>query len=124
LRQDLHDGLGPALTGIGFRTDAVMNLAEDPARSLVAEIRAIVDTAIADVRRLINQLHPSALDDVGLASGLSITAMAAWLGLTPKTVNNNLSTVFGTLGVADWSEVALFARGALRRGRGPGGFGG
>ena len=57
-----------------------------------------------------------------LASGLSTTAMAAWLGLTPKTVN--LSTVFGKLGVADWSEVALFARGVLRRGRGPGGFGG
>ena len=48
--------------------------------------------------------------------------MAAWLGLTPKTVN--LSTVFGKLGVADWSEVALFARGALRPDRGPGGFGG
>lgn len=122
LRQDLHDGLGPALTGIGFRADAVMNLTDDPARSLAAEIRAIVDTAIADVRRLINQLHPSALDDVGLASGLSTTAMAARLAVTPKTAN--LSTVFGKLGVADRSEAALFARGALRRGRGPGGFGG
>lgn len=70
LRRDLHDGLGPALTGIGFRADAVMNLAGDPVRPLAAEIRAIVDTAIADVRRLINQLHPSALDDVGLVEAV------------------------------------------------------
>ena len=59
-----------------------------------------------------------------LASGLSTTAVAGRLALMPKTVNNNLSTVFGTLGVADWTEAALFARGALRRVRGPGGFGG
>jgi two-component system NarL family sensor kinase len=70
LRRDLHDGLGPALTGIGFRADAVMNLADGPVQSLAVEIRAIVDDAIADVRRLINQLHPSALDDVGLVEAV------------------------------------------------------
>lgn len=70
LRRDLHDGLGPALTGIGFRADAVMNLGDDPVQSLAAEIRAIVDNAIADVRRLINQLHPSALDEVGLVEAV------------------------------------------------------
>ncbi|MFC6156342.1 sensor histidine kinase [Kribbella jiaozuonensis] len=70
LRRDLHDGLGPALTGIGFRADAVMNLADDPVQPLAAEIRAIVDSAIADVRRLINQLHPSALDEVGLVEAV------------------------------------------------------
>lgn len=70
LRRDLHDGLGPALTGIGFRADAMMNLAADPVRSLATDIRATVDVAIADVRRLINQLHPSALDDVGLVEAV------------------------------------------------------
>ncbi|MFI5693038.1 sensor histidine kinase [Kribbella sp. NPDC051586] len=70
LRRDLHDGLGPALTGIGFRADAVMNLSTDQVHSLAADIRATVDGAIADVRRLINQLHPSALDDVGLVEAV------------------------------------------------------
>jgi signal transduction histidine kinase len=70
LRRDLHDGLGPALTGIGFRADAVVNLADDQVRSLGTEIRATVDGAIADVRRLINQLRPSALDDVGLVEAV------------------------------------------------------
>jgi signal transduction histidine kinase len=70
LRRDLHDGLGPALTGIGFRADAVMNLADDRVGELAGQIRGTVDTAIADVRRLINQLHPSALDDVGLVEAV------------------------------------------------------
>ena len=66
-----------------------------------------------------------------LATGLSTAAMAGRLGLTSKTVNNNLSVVFGKLGVANRTEAALLARGALgrdtgtpTRGRGPGGSGG
>jgi signal transduction histidine kinase len=51
LRRDLHDGLGPALTGIGFRADAVLNLAGDRVGELAGQIRGTVDTAIADVRR-------------------------------------------------------------------------
>ena len=42
LRRDLHDGLGPVLTGIAFQADAVVNLAAtDPAevRALGGEIR-------------------------------------------------------------------------------------
>jgi two-component system, NarL family, sensor kinase len=70
LRRDLHDGLGPALTGIGFRADAVVNLADGQVRDLGREIRATVDTAISDVRRLINQLRPSALDEVGLVEAV------------------------------------------------------
>ncbi|GAA1134288.1 response regulator transcription factor [Kribbella jejuensis] len=64
-----------------------------------------------------------------LASGLSTTAIAGRLALTTKTVNNNLSVVFGKLGVANRTEAALLARGVLgssapTRDRGPGGFGG
>ncbi|MFD3399401.1 response regulator [Kribbella sp. NPDC058693] len=59
-----------------------------------------------------------------LAGGLSTTAMATRLALTPKTVNNNLSTIFGKLGVANRTEAALLARGAIRPDRAPGGSGG
>ncbi len=69
LRGDLHDGLGPTLTGIAFQADAVVNLAAtdpDEVRRLGTDIRDTVRDAIADVRRLINELRPAALDEVGL----------------------------------------------------------
>jgi signal transduction histidine kinase len=73
LRRDLHDGLGPVLTGIAFQADAVVNLASsDPeqVRALGAEIRAGVGDAIADVRDLIYQLRPAALDELGLVEAV------------------------------------------------------
>jgi len=45
-----------------------------------------------------------------LATGLSTSAMAARLALTTKTVNNNLSVIFGKLGVANRTEAALLSR--------------
>ncbi len=69
LRADLHDGLGPVLTGIAFQADAVVNLAgTDPeqVRQLGGEIRAAVGDVISDVRDLIYQLRPATLDEVGL----------------------------------------------------------
>jgi signal transduction histidine kinase len=73
LRRDLHDGLGPVLTGIAFQADAVVNLADtDPAevRALGGEIRGAVGDALADVRRLIYQLRPAALDEWGLVEAV------------------------------------------------------
>jgi two-component system NarL family sensor kinase len=73
LRRDLHDGLGPVLTGVAFQADAVVNLAAsdpDQVRVLGAEIREAVGDAIADVRHLIHQLRPAALDELGLVEAL------------------------------------------------------
>jgi two-component system, NarL family, sensor kinase len=69
LRRDLHDGLGPALTGIAFKADAARNiLAAEPvqASELLGELRADTTAAIADIRRLVYDLRPPALDDLGL----------------------------------------------------------
>jgi signal transduction histidine kinase len=73
LRRDLHDGLGPLLGGVKLRLETARNLAErDPARSL-----ALVDAAIADqsevideIRRIVHDLRPPALDDLGLVRAL------------------------------------------------------
>jgi signal transduction histidine kinase len=73
LRRELHDGLGPTLTGIAYQADAVVNLADhDPAqvRILGEDIRASVTAAIQDVRQLIYQLRPAALDELGLVEAL------------------------------------------------------
>jgi signal transduction histidine kinase len=73
LRRDLHDGLGPALGGVGLRIDTARNLAaREPAEAdkLLKQAREDVTTALADVRRLVHDLRPPALDDVGLAGAV------------------------------------------------------
>jgi signal transduction histidine kinase len=73
LRRDLHDGLGPTLTGMAYKIDAVRNvLAADPGRAdaLLAELRATTAGAIDDVRRVVYGLRPPSLDELGLAGAL------------------------------------------------------
>jgi two-component system NarL family sensor kinase len=73
LRRDLHDGLGPALTGIAFKADAARNtLAGQPemAGDLLVALRGDCSAAIADIRRLVYGLRPPALDDLGLLGSL------------------------------------------------------
>ena len=73
LRRDLHDGLGPVLTGIAFKADAARNtLADGSARAgeLLDGLRADTTAAIADIRRLVYGLRPPALDDLGLIGSL------------------------------------------------------
>ncbi len=73
LRHDLHDGLGPALTGIAYAADAARNqLAGDAEETdrLLATIRTETGQAIGEVRRLVDGLRPSALDQLGLVGAL------------------------------------------------------
>ncbi|MDT7581361.1 MAG: two-component system, NarL family, sensor kinase [Pseudonocardiales bacterium] len=74
LRRDLHDGLGPTLTGVAFAADAARNvLGADPDRAaeLVAGLRRDVADAIAEIRRLVEGLRPPAVDELGLVGALS-----------------------------------------------------
>ncbi|RZT07434.1 histidine kinase [Kribbella sp. VKM Ac-2569] len=79
LRRDLHDGLGPTLTGVAFTADAAANLittdkalSADASRAveLLARLRSDTRSAIADVRRLVDDLRPPALDELGLLGAL------------------------------------------------------
>lgn len=73
IRRDLHDGLGPALAGVAFGLDAARNtLASDPGGTAAAltELKTEVHTSIADVRRLVYDLRPPALDQLGLVAAL------------------------------------------------------
>lgn len=82
LRRDLHDGLGPTLTGVALTADAAANLVDSDVvrvRGLLASLRVDTRTAIADVRRLVNDLHPPALDELGLVGALRQRAeQLAW----------------------------------------------
>ncbi len=73
LRRDLHDGLGPALTGIAFSIDAARNtLYADPAATdeLLVGIRQDTADAITQIRGLVYGMRPPALDELGLGAAL------------------------------------------------------
>jgi two-component system NarL family sensor kinase len=81
LRRDLHDGLGSALTALTLKADAAHNIRDsDPRRAdeLVVELRGSLSDAIADVRRLVYDLRPPDLDELGLADALRQRAEQAW----------------------------------------------
>ena len=73
LRRDLHDGLGPTLTGMALAADAGTNfLEEDPERTrdLLGSLRRDARSALVDVRRLVDNLTPPALGELGLVGAL------------------------------------------------------
>jgi two-component system, NarL family, sensor kinase len=73
LRRDLHDGLGPTLTAVTLKADAARSLldtAPDRADALLAELRGDAKQAIGDLRRVIYDLRPAALDELGLLGAL------------------------------------------------------
>jgi signal transduction histidine kinase len=73
LRRDLHDGLGAQLAGLNVQAGVLRRLIpHDPeaADGLVAELREELRAAIGDIRRLVYDLRPPALDDLGLSGAL------------------------------------------------------
>ncbi len=73
LRRDLHDGLGPVLTGVVLNAEAALRrLSSDPAQTadLLVELREQATGALEDIRRLVYDLRPPALDSLGLVEAL------------------------------------------------------
>jgi signal transduction histidine kinase len=75
LRRDLHDGLGPLLTGLGLNLAAASaHLGRDTARSaaLLATAQEASGEVIASLREVVDGLRPPALDDLGFAAALRL----------------------------------------------------
>lgn len=73
MRHDLHDGLGPTLTGIAYSADAAANLlrsAPDDALEILHYLRGDAGEAIAEIRRIVYGLRPRALDELGLVGAV------------------------------------------------------
>src|SRR5207253_9818103 len=74
LRRIPHGGLGAALASIVLKLDATRSMpAENRNRvdMLLTELRSETQEAIADMRRLVYELRPPALDELGLIGALS-----------------------------------------------------
>ncbi|MDX1416771.1 MAG: GAF domain-containing sensor histidine kinase [Candidatus Promineifilaceae bacterium] len=79
LRRDLHDGLGPLLAAITIQADTARDLVEsEPAqtREILDNIMDQAQTAVTDVRRLVYDLRPPTLDELGLVGALRRSAQA------------------------------------------------
>ncbi len=79
LRRDLHDGLGPRLSGIAFTLDAARNSLRSDTEAtdrLLASLRAETVSAIEEIRRIVYAMRPPALDELGLVPALRQQAVA------------------------------------------------
>jgi signal transduction histidine kinase len=87
LRNDLHDGLGPQLASLTLKIQtARLRLAHDPlADTLLTELVARTQAAVADIRRVVYDLRPPALDELGLVSALH-ESVAQYQGQRPAGV--------------------------------------
>jgi signal transduction histidine kinase len=72
LRRNLHDGLGPALSSAMLKLGATRRMlpSGSPAEDLIAEVRDDLRATVADVRGLVYDLRPPALDQLGLVPAI------------------------------------------------------
>ena len=108
IRRDLHDGLGPALAGIAMQLDAARRLTrrdQDAAGRLLQDVREQTQAAIADIRRLVYELRPPALDDLGLTGALAQHAAAC---STPGGLQVSVNADPGLPALPAAAEVAAY----------------
>ncbi len=80
LRRDLHDGLGPLLASQALTLEAAARrLERDPASAaaLLKDMKKQTQEAVSDIRRIVYDLRPPALDDLGLLEALRAVAQQA-----------------------------------------------
>ncbi|HEY6593937.1 MAG TPA: sensor histidine kinase [Asanoa sp.] len=81
LRRDLHDELGPSLSGIALGLEAAQLARDDTVLrdELLARLREEVQGAVTEVRRLVDGLRPAALDRAGLLGAIRahVTTLSA-----------------------------------------------
>jgi signal transduction histidine kinase len=93
LRSDLHDGLGPSLSGIALGLEAADHLlTSDPATAhdLLARTRQEAESAVLEVRRVLDALRPSALDRQGLPDAVREAAVGLGLGRAGSSTSFSL----------------------------------
>jgi signal transduction histidine kinase len=73
IARELHDGVGPTLASLNLRLRTVRKvLAQDDHRAAaeLEELAELAQTCIRDIRRLIHDLRPVVLDELGLVPAL------------------------------------------------------
>ena len=106
LRRDLHDGLGPQLTGVALGLDVLaveLQPIDHPLSTTADALRDQVHEAIRDVRRLVHDLRPPRLDEVGLVGAIrEVAAQISRSQLRVEVVSDQLPPLPAAV------EVAMF----------------
>jgi len=123
LRRELHDELGPTLTGVGLNLDAARaRLKADPAAAdlLLADAKRASAQAIADLRRLVYGLRPPALDDLGLVGAIRAQAerLCAGAGMTLSLESGDLPDLAAAVEVAAYRAAVEAVTNVVRHGEG------
>jgi signal transduction histidine kinase len=111
LRRDLHDGLGPTLAGIALGIDTVRRALpavetramETPVpdatiADLLGTLREATEAAVGDIRRIVYDLRPPILDELGLAG--AVREQAVRLGAATVDVPATLPALPAAVEVA------------------------
>ncbi|WP_243060794.1 sensor histidine kinase [Nocardioides sp. SR21] len=107
IRNDLHDDLGPRLAATALQLEnAVDMVVDDPGRAVQVLERATgyLRDGVADVRRIVDDLRPAALDDLGLEQ--AVREQATRLGLHGLAVT--VTTDGDLAGLSAAAEVAAY----------------
>jgi signal transduction histidine kinase len=111
LRRDLHDGLGPALTGVSLGLHTALRQLEQAGdvpsaaapRTMLARTTDEVDAAIVEVKRIVRDLRPTVLDELGL-----VDALAAFVGSLGDGLTYHLDLPDRHVEVPAATEVAVY----------------
>ncbi|MCF6736498.1 sensor histidine kinase [Blastococcus sp. KM273129] len=77
LRHDLHDDLGPGLAATAMQLDVAADLVHtdpDRAAAVLEAAAGYLRGSVSDVRRIVDDLRPAALDDLGLVPAVQEAA--------------------------------------------------
>lgn len=70
IARELHDETCQTVAAVSMAVDAALSRPPDPERGRLREIKALAGRALSDLHRVIYDLRPSVLDDLGLASAV------------------------------------------------------
>jgi len=84
LRRDLHDGVGPQLAGMALMLDSLAGRVDGDGELTrrVRLLRGRMRDTVAEVRRIVDDLRPAALDQLGLVGALREQLAAVPAGAT------------------------------------------
>jgi signal transduction histidine kinase len=119
IARDLHDGVGPVLSGLGFTLDTLRSSVHDPAALVVAgQARGQVRDAVQLVRRVARELRPPGVDQLGLIGALrELAAQHTVPGLTVQFAAGDLGELDAATEVATHAIVAEALTNAARHAR-------
>jgi signal transduction histidine kinase len=120
LRWDLHDGVAPLIAGLALQAETARDLVEtDPAttRGILDRLVPQLAGAVADVRAIVHELRPAALDELGLAGAVGeLAARFDRPGTRVQVATAGIAELPAAVDLAAYRIVAEALNNAVRHG--------